>query len=42
MGMPPEEIAAVVAAVSNHDEGEGEPVSDISTTRHGSRQGWQL
>ncbi|HEX2923768.1 MAG TPA: phosphohydrolase, partial [Chloroflexota bacterium] len=30
MGMPPEEIAVVVGAISNHDEGEGEPVSDVS------------
>ena len=30
MGMPPEEIAVVVPAIANHDEGEGEPVSDVS------------
>lgn len=30
MGMPPEEVAVVVAAISNHDEGEGAPVSDVS------------
>ena len=30
MGMEPEEIAKVVTAIGNHDEGEGVPVSDIS------------
>ncbi len=30
LGMPPEEIVLVVAAIANHDEREGEPVSDIS------------
>ncbi len=30
MGMPPEEVVVVVAAISNHDEDEGEPVSDVS------------
>jgi len=30
LGMPPQEIVDVVAAISNHDEGDGEPVSDIS------------
>ena len=30
MGMDPEEIAKVVTAIGNHDEGEGVPVSDIS------------
>ncbi len=30
MGMPPEEIAAVVAAIGNHDEGTGVPVSAMA------------
>ena len=30
MGMEPEEIAEIVTAIGNHDEGEGVPVSDIS------------
>lgn len=30
MGMEPADIAAVVTAIGNHDEGEGVPVSDIS------------
>ena len=30
MGMEPEEIAKIVTAIGNHDEGEGVPVSDIS------------
>ena len=30
MGMPPEEIAAIVTAIGNHDEGTGVPVSPIS------------
>ena len=30
MGMEPSDIAAVVTAIGNHDEGEGVPVSDIS------------
>ena len=30
MGMEPEEIAEVVTAIGNHDEGEGVPVSDIA------------
>lgn len=30
MGMPPEEIVVVVAAIANHDEDGGEPVSDVS------------
>ncbi len=30
MGMPPEEIVDVVTAIANHDEGDGEPVSDLS------------
>ena len=30
MGMEPEEIAKVVTAIGNHDEGEGVPVSNIS------------
>jgi len=30
MGMPPEEIAAVVTAIGNHDEGTGVPVNAIS------------
>lgn len=30
MGMPPEESVVVVTAVANHDEDEGEPVSDVS------------
>ena len=29
-GMPPEDVAAVVTAIGNHDEGEGEPVSPIA------------
>lgn len=29
MGMPPEEIVVVVAAIANHDEDEGDPVSDV-------------
>ncbi len=30
LGMPPEEIVDVVTAIANHDEGDGEPVSDLS------------
>ena len=30
MGMDPEEIAKIVTAIGNHDEGEGVPVSDIA------------
>ena len=30
MGMPPEEIATVVTAIGNHDEGTGVPVDDVS------------
>ena len=30
MGMPPNEIADVIAAIGNHDEGTGVPVSDIA------------
>ena len=30
MGMPPEEIAAVVTAIGNHDEGTGVPVSPLA------------
>ena len=30
LGMPPEDIAAVVTAIGNHDEGTGVPVSDIA------------
>ncbi|MHB0869620.1 MAG: phosphohydrolase [Chloroflexota bacterium] len=30
IGMAPEEIAVVVAAIANHDEHDGEPVSDVS------------
>ena len=30
MGMEPEEIAKIVTAIGNHDEGEGVPVSDIA------------
>ncbi len=30
MGMPAEEIAVVAAAIANHDEDGGEPVSDVS------------
>jgi len=30
MGMPPDEIAAVVTAIGNHDEGTGVPVNAIS------------
>ena len=30
MGMEPDEIAKIVTAIGNHDEGEGVPVSDIS------------
>jgi metal-dependent HD superfamily phosphatase/phosphodiesterase len=30
MGMPPQEIVEVVTAIANHDEGDGEPVSDLS------------
>ncbi len=30
LGMAPEEIAVVVPAIANHDEHEGEPISDIS------------
>ncbi len=30
MGMEPKDIAAIVTAIGNHDEGEGVPVSDIS------------
>ena len=30
MGMEPENIAAVVTAIGNHDEGDGVPVSDIA------------
>lgn len=29
MGMPPDEVVTVVAAIANHDEGTGEPVSDV-------------
>ncbi len=32
MGMPPEEISAIVAAIGNHDEGTGVPVSAISAS----------
>ena len=30
LGMEPEDIAAVVTAIGNHDEGDGVPVSDIA------------
>ena len=30
MGMDPEEIAPIVAAIGNHDEGTGVPVSDVA------------
>jgi len=30
MGMPPEEIAAIVTAIGNHDEGTGVPVSPMA------------
>ncbi len=30
LSMPPEDVAAVVTAIGNHDEGEGEPVSPIA------------
>ena len=30
MGMPPEEIATIVTAIGNHDEGTGVPVDDVS------------
>ena len=30
MGMPPEDIAAVVSAIGNHDEGTAEPISPIA------------
>ncbi|MBQ4071936.1 MAG: HD domain-containing protein [Clostridia bacterium] len=30
MGMQPEDVAAVVTAIGNHDEGDGVPVSDIA------------
>ena len=30
MGMEPEEIATVVSAIGNHDEGTGSPVSDVA------------
>ena len=30
LGMPPEKIAVVAAAIANHDEDDGEPVSDVS------------
>lgn len=30
MGMPPQELVVVVAAIANHDEHGGEPVSDVS------------
>lgn len=29
-GFPPEEIARITAAIGNHDEGSGEPVSDLA------------
>ena len=32
MGMPPEEIAAIVTAIGNHDEGTGVPVNAISAS----------
>ncbi len=31
MGMPPDEIAVIVGAVGNHDEGTGMPVSEVSS-----------
>ena len=30
MGFPPEEIAAITTAIGNHDEGTGQPVSEIA------------
>lgn len=30
LGMPPEEIAAIVTAIGNHDEGNGVPVSSLA------------
>ena len=30
MGMPPDEVADVAAAIGNHDESSGNPVSDIA------------
>ncbi|HHX77355.1 MAG TPA: HD domain-containing protein [Firmicutes bacterium] len=30
MGMPPEELAVVIAAIGNHDEQEGQPVNHVS------------
>ena len=30
LGMPPEEVAEVVTAIGNHDEGMGSPVSDLA------------
>lgn len=29
-GMPPEEIATIIGAIGNHDEGDGHPVSNVS------------
>lgn len=30
MGMPPEEISVIATAIGNHDEGTGQPVSDVA------------
>lgn len=30
MGFPPEEIATITTAIGNHDEGTGQPVSDVA------------
>lgn len=30
MGFPPEEIALITTAIGNHDEGNGQPVSDLA------------
>ncbi len=30
MGMPPEEIAIITAAIGNHDEGSGHPVNEVA------------
>ncbi len=30
MGFPPDEIATIITAIGNHDEGTGQPVSDVA------------